>query len=648
MCGIAGILNLQPARPVGRSELEQMVGMLYHRGPDGTGYYQDETVGLGHARLSIIDIAGGDQPIHNETESVWVVFNGEIFNYIELRQELEKQGHTFYTHSDTEVLVHLYEQYGEAFVQHLNGQFAIAMWDKRAQKLILVRDRIGIVPLFYTQRDNRLLFASEVKAILPVLGERPELNPAALDQLMTFWSPVSPQTIFKDIFEVSPGEQLVIRNGELSRSRYWDWTFPEDEHYATGSEQALAEQLHDLLIDATRIRLRADVPVGAYLSGGLDSSVLVALIHHYGGVPLRTFSIGFDEKSLDESSYQAELIEHLGADHSRIQCGSADIAENFVDAIWHTESPILRTAPVPMSLLSGLVRKNDYKVVLTGEGADEVLGGYDIFKEAKIRQFWARSPQSAIRPLLLKRLYPYLDISKKQTLVYLEQFFGAAIDNPSLSYFSHVPRWITTAKCKNFFSAGMKEHLQDDAHEVIEKSFPQALNRWHPFNKGQYIEAKSLMGGYLLCSQGDRMLMSNSVEGRFPFLDHRVIEFANQLPPKLKMKVLNEKYLLKRAMGQYLPPSITKRYKQPYRAPDIPAFFGGHTPSYVDELLQPDVIDSYGYFDSARVGHLIRKIKAGRAVGYKDNMALVGMLSTQVWHHLFIENYQSNCLGGRR
>ena len=638
MCGIAGICNITSREPVTERKLEAMVNMLHHRGPDGKGFYVSDGIGLGHARLSIIDLCTGKQPIHNEDKTVWVTFNGEIFNYVELREVLASKGHRFYTTTDTEVIVHLYEEYGDDFVSHLNGQFAIGLWDVRKERLVLARDRVGIVPLFYTEEAGSLIFASEVKAILAIAKSSPRLNPSALDQIMTFWSPVSPATIFENVFEISPGQILVLENGKKRISRYWDWQFPESEGgYNPSPVEDLATELHELLVDATKIRLRSDVPVGAYLSGGLDSSVLTSLIHHYGKVPLRTFSIGFEDKNLDESSYQKEMIKCLGADHSSIRCGRSDIASFFEKTIWHTESPVLRTAPVPMSMLSGLVHEQGYKVVLTGEGSDEVLGGYDIFKEAKIRQFWSKNPESAIRPMLLKRLYPYLDLSKGQA--YLQNFFGTAIETPDLPWFSHLPRWETTAKCKTFFSDDLKARLNEDAIDRIVETFPSSMANWHHFNRAQYIEAKSLMGGYLLCSQGDRALMTNSVEGRFPFLDHRVIEFANRVHPKHKMKALNEKYLLKKAESDYVPKSIINRYKQPYRAPDIPAFFGSEgSHGYVKELLSKEKLLDYNYFDPEKVGRLIRKINRGMAIGYKDNMALVGILSTQVWHYKFIES----------
>lgn len=639
MCGIAGIYNFQNGQAIDQRCLESMVQQLHHRGPDGTGIKIFKNVGLAHARLSIIDLITGDQPIYNEDQSVWTVFNGEIFNFVELRESLEKKGHKFTTQSDTEVIVHLYEEYGDDFVNHLNGQFAIALYDSKKERLLLIRDRIGIGPLFYTEYDSKVLFASEIKSLLAASTVPPELNHNALDQIFSFWAPISPETIFKNVFEVSPGQMIIIENGRVTKTQYWDWEFPQDGSYHTGSDDDLAEELKELLIDSTRIRLRSDVPVGAYLSGGLDSSTIVSLIHNYTKNPLRTFSIGFEEGSFDETNHQDALIKKYNTNHSYLKCINSDISDEFVDTIWHTETPVLRTAPVPMKKLSGLVKENNYKVVLTGEGADEILGGYDIFKEAKIRQFWVKNPDSKFRPSLLKRLYPYLDMSQG---AYLKAFFGQGLDKPKHFSFSHLTRWSSTAKCKEFFSEKTKQKISTNAFDEMEKTLPEAFSSWHYFNQAQYIEAKSLMGGYLLCSQGDRMLMTNSIEGRFPFLDHRLIEFANKLHPKTKMRGLNEKFLLKKAMQSDLPDSIAGRHKQPYRAPNIPAFFNENTNAYVKDLLSPEKLAEYGYFDEKKVERLIKKIEKGRAIGNKDNMALVGILSTQVWHKHFIENFNTN------
>lgn len=638
MCGIAGILNIDSNSSPTREELNKMIYLLNHRGPDDYGYYCDDKIGLAHARLSIIDIEGGHQPIHNADKTAWIIFNGEIYNYIELREQLIKKGYKFYTKSDTEVIIKLYDEYGEDFVAHLNGQFSIAVWDVKKRKLLLVRDRVGITPLFYSKQNNKLIFASEIKSIIAVSSSKPELNKLALDQLFTFWSPAAPNTMFENVFQVLPGEMLIIENGSVLSKKYWDWKFPVDGGYTNKPVDELSEELHDILVDATQIRLRADVPVGAYLSGGLDSSILVSIIKNFSDSPLKTFSLEFDDKGLDESKYQKELIEHLNINHSRIKVSHEQIADSFESVIWHTELPILRSAPVPMSLLSGLVHSEGYKVVLTGEGADEVFGGYDIFKETKIRQFWAKNKDSGFRPALLKKLYPYLDVSPGKAHAYLKMFFGQGIDKPDLNYFSHIPRWDTTSKIKGFYSEDMKSQLRNDVINDYSNNLPADFNSVHPFNKAQYIESKTLMAGYLLCSQGDRVLLKNSVEGRYPFLDHRLIEFANKLHPKYKMKALNEKYLLKKAMGKYIPESIVNRYKQPYRSPDIPSFTGKNQREYVADLLSSSKIKQYNYFDSKKVELLKKKIINGKAIGYKDNMAFMGILSTQCLHKLFLDS----------
>ncbi len=298
---------------------------------------------------------------------------------------------------------------------------------------------------------------------------------------------------------------------------------------------------------------------------------------------------------------------------------------------------MLRTAPTPMQLLSGLVRRSDVKVVLTGEGADEVLGGYDIFKEAKVRQFWARNPASTWRPALLKRLYPYLDLTSATSAAYLKEFFGVGLDRPDDPFFSHLPRWATTAQCKLFLSEDFKRQIEGSAVERFREALPAGIDRWHPFNRAEYIEARTLLPSYLLSSQGDRMLMANSVEGRFPFLDHRLIAFANDLHPRSKMHVLREKHLLREAMRPDLPPSIVQRHKQPYRAPDAAAFLQGEGPDYVNQLLGRQCLAGYGYFDPDKVGRLVAKLRRSRVHAARDNMAFVGILSTQLWHRQFVE-----------
>jgi asparagine synthase (glutamine-hydrolysing) len=638
MCGIAGILSLGAGRPPERAELAAMIGQLHHRGPDGTGEMVDGLVGLAHARLSIIDIAGGAQPIHNEDRSVWVIFNGEIFNYVELRRELEAQGHRFYTQSDTEVIVHLYETHGEDFVQHLNGQFAIALWDARERRLLLARDRAGIRPVFYTEAGGRFAFASEVKALfaLPEVGRR--LDARGLAEICTYWSPLAPRTPFAGVCSLPPGHVMVIADGKKQLRRYWDWVFPGPSREPVRDEADYAEQLRALLVDATRLQLRADVPVGAYLSGGLDSSIVTSVVRNFTDTPLRTFSITFEDEEFDESAYQRELVNYLGTEHTSIRCTRADIAAAFPRTVFHTETPIVRTAPAPLMLLSGHVRDCGYKVVLTGEGADEVFGGYDLFKEAKIRRFWARSPGSASRPRILERLYPYLKHSPAAGKAFTQAFFREGLEQRDQPYFAHIPRWTTTRRIAQFFSPALREEIGAfDPYAAILPTLPAGISGWIPMGRDQYVEAHTLMAGYLLCSQGDRVAMANSIEGRFPFLDHRLIEFANRLPPQLKIHGLTEKYLLKKSVRGLLPEAVRTRTKQPYRAPDSQSFFADGKPvDYVADLLAGPKLAAAGYFDPAAVAKLVEKCRSGRAIGFADNMAFVAVLSTMLLHEQFI------------
>ena len=638
MCGIAGFVADDPTAPVARSLLERMVGQLRDRGPDGQGYHAEPGVGLGHARLSIIDIETGAQPLANEAGTVWVSFNGEIFNYLELRATLVRQGHQFSTRSDTEVIVHLYEEYGEDFAHHLNGQFAIALWDRRRQRLLLVRDRPGILPLYFARGSKGYFFASEIKALLEQLPEKARTHAATIEEIFTFWGPLGPDTPFAGVTSVLPGEMVSIERGVTRRWRWWDWAFPADGAYHQGDPADLARALHDLLLDATRLRLRADVPVGAYLSGGLDSSAVAALAVEAGRDDLRTFSVTFDDPGLDERAFQAQVQNHLGTRHTGVHCLGSSIAELLPRVIERTEHPILRTAPAPLCLLSGHVHSAGYKVVLTGEGADEVLGGYDLFKEAKIRRFWAAFPESVRRPRLLERLYPWLGLGDRMGLPYLKQFFGQGLDHPETWDFSHQLRWQTGNWLREFL---LPEHRRQSFEAVtapLQASLPADFDRWHPFNRAQYLEARTLLAGYLLSSQGDRMLMANGVEGRFPFLDHRVIEFAARLHPRYKMRGLNEKYLLKQAVAQLLPRDVLARPKQPYRAPDASAFLvSGELPAYARDHLSSAALRASGLFDPVRVGLLLRKLSLGRQTSARENQAFVGILSTQLWHRRFIQ-----------
>ena len=653
MCGIAGLLNLNGA-PAEAERLWQMIRLLGHRGPDDSGIYMDRAVGLAHSRLSIIDISGGHQPMHNGDRSTWITFNGEIFNYIELSKELSSKGHSFSTQSDTEVILKLYEEYGPDCVQHMNGQWAFAIWDTKKKRLFLSRDRLGVRPLFYVTARNSLVFASEIKSLLLHPGIDAVIDLKALAQVFTYWFPLAPRTIFQNIFELPPGHSLIAENGKIDVRRHWQLDYSQIDptvEVPRAREETYSEELRELLLDATRIRLRADVPVGAYLSGGLDSSIITALAKKFVGSSLCTFSVAFEDRGLDESAYQQEVVRALGTNHRTIRCTAAEIGETLPEMIWHTECPVLRTAPAPLFLLSKLVRDSGFKVVLTGEGSDEFQGGYDIYKEAKIRAFWAAQLDSKRRPLLLKKLYPYLAGLQRQSPAYLQAFFHVRPGGTSDPFFSHLPRWELTAKSQLFFSAAVRAQLQDRVpYADLQSLLPQDFSRWDVFSRAQYLEGAFLLPGYLLSSQGDRVAMAHSVEGRYPFLDHRVVEFSTRIPPRLKMKVLKEKYLLKLALGGMVPPSVTQRPKQPYRAPDAICFFnpvnGRPRHPYVGEMLSPELIREYGIFDPGTVLKLIEKVKAGRATSFLDNSALVGIVSTQLIIDQFVVHLREKLSDG--
>ncbi len=630
MCGICGLLKLD-GRQADPNQIGKMIATLHHRGPDARGSNVSGCAGLAHARLSIIDLQSGAQPMSTADGRLWITFNGEIFNYIELREQLLSKGHSFATRSDTEVILNAYHEFGEDCVNHFNGQWAFAIWDRKEQKLFLSRDRLGVRPLFYTQTTDSFLFASEIKALLACPEVPREVDPKGMDQIFTFWVTLPPRTVFKNIFQLPPGHSLTVKDNCVRVRQYWSIPYMQDGNPHSGNEGEAAEELLHLLQDATRIRLRSDVPVGAYLSGGIDSTVTTALVRKLANNGLRSFSITFEDSEFDESSYQREASSFLGTQHSNVSCSHADIARVFSQVVQHTEQPIVRTAPVPMFLLSRLVRESGFKVVLTGEGADEVLGGYDIFKEAKIRRFWARNLDSKWRPLLLKRLYPYLQDFQRQPAANLKNFFRVSGEDLESPFFSHLPRWELTARLKLLFSAEFRAEIgKYDAIGELEGALPPDFRSWPHFTQGEYLETNYFLSGYLLSSQGDRMAMAHSVEARYPFLDYRVLEFAAKLPVNLKMKVLNEKYLLRRACAGLVPDSILRRPKQPYRAPDARCFFDVEAPAYVKELLSPYAIEKNGIFDAQAVSALVNKFRAGRASSVKDDMALVGVLSTQI------------------
>jgi asparagine synthase (glutamine-hydrolysing) len=643
MCGIAGQLNVRQGGRDLVADTRSALAMLRHRGPDQFGIYADAHAALGSARLSIVDLGGGQQPIANEDERYWIVFNGEIFNHIELRVELEARGHRFATHSDTEVILHLYEDLGPQCLNKLNGQFAIAIWDRQKKSLFLGRDRLGVRPLFYISVAGRLLFASEIKALLTDPEVPRELDPVALDQIFTAWSPISPRTAFRDICEVPPGHYLLADDQKIEVQQYWKVAFPEAGASERRSFAECVEEFQRLLMDAVRIRLRADVPVSAYLSGGLDSSTITSVVRNFSSAKLETFSIAFTDENFDESAFQKQMAEFLGTNHHVVQATHSDIGRVFPEVIWHTEVPILRTSPAPMFLLSKLVRDHGFKVALTGEGADEFLAGYDIFKESQIRRFWARQPDSKWRQALLQKLYPEIPgLAQSKGSSFLAAFFGAGLTETASPDYSHSLRWRNTRRASRFFSPDLVDRIKTAGSDSMsELRYPEEFKRWGPLEQAQYLEIEVFLSQYLLCSQGDRMGMAHSVEGRFPFLDYRVVEFCNSLPSRYKLCGLREKYLLRRAAEKWLPPEIARRRKRPYRAPIHKSFFHRASPDYVRELLSPQKISEAGLFNPAPVAQLTAKAQQGKTLGETEDMAVAGIISAQLFWSLFLNGFKS-------
>jgi asparagine synthase (glutamine-hydrolysing) len=617
-----------------------MAGELRHRGPDGTGLYLDRHFGMVNTRLAIIDLAGGDQPLCDERGRYWVMQNGEIFNYPELQSELASLGHRFTTNSDTEVIVHAYEEWGAECLHRLNGEFAFAVWDRESSELFLARDRFGIRPLFLFESGGRLAFASEVKALLRHPDAARALDPVAIVQAFTLWATEPARSAFTGIRELPAAHWLRVGPRGREERRWWDVPFASPGEMRTEQESVLVDELAELLDDATRIRLRADVPVGTYLSGGLDSSAVTALAQRHTRHPVHAFAIGFTDAAFDETEEQNLVAHRLGTEVTRIVMDGRAVAELMPRVVHLSEKPTLRTAPAPLLKLSETVRAAGYKVVLTGEGADEMFAGYDVFKLDKVRRFWARQPDSQCRPRLLRRLYPYLaqDLGRAGGL--LPNVFRSGLTNTDDPLYSHRLRFEHAARSLRFLEPDVLDRgrAAGDPTDSVSMRLPEGYAAFSTLGRAQYVEISTFLTGYLLHSQGDRMLMGNSVEGRFPFLDHRVAEFAARLPDHAKLPGLREKYILRRAVRPLLPAEIVRREKRPYRAPILRAFMGAGAPAYVGELLETGRLREAGIFAPGVVDHLVQKCRrnADGFVSESDEMALVGALSVMLLDELFV------------
>ena len=631
MCGIAGIARRRPGE-ISVETLGRMAASIRHRGPDGHGFYVGQRVGLAHVRLSIVDIAGGSQPMTNEDGQIVITYNGEIYNHPELRHELESLGHVFRTRCDTEVLVHGYEQWGVDLLRRLNGQFAFAIYDRNTSTVFIARDRFGVRPLFYAQPDGALYFGSEIKSILASGEVDAGIDPRGMDEVFSFWAARAPRTPFAGIASLEPGTYGIWKDGALWLNRYYELDYPE----ARDEPADAIEQLDELMLRSVGMRLRADVPVGAYLSGGLDSSITSSLAASASPHTLRTFSITFDDPRFDESEYQREVANDVGSIHAITAIGQNSIAESFPEVLWHTETPLLRTAAVPMYHLAKLTKAAGIKVVLTGEGADELFLGYDLFKEVQVRQFCQRNPGSQWRERLFDRLYPDLTAQGRGGEFWRRFFMDAGSQKDPL--YSHLPRFLLSRRMKDFYSPEFRASAgRIDVLGELRASLPARFFGWTSLNKAAYLEMTTLLSSYLLSSQGDRMAMAHGVEGRFPFLDHKLYEFAAALPTGSRLRGLREKEILRRWAKRILPPRIKARTKQPYRAPDAPSFFGAGTPEWIGDHLSADALRRVGVFSPSAVQGLLKRCNAGLVTGYRENQTLIGVLSTQLWHHQFIE-----------
>ena len=648
MCGIAGVLNGPGLAPVEIGTLRTMAGMLDHRGPDGYGLYRDEQVGLAHARLSIIDLATGDQPLTNEDGTVWLCFNGEIFNYLELRRELIDLGHRFVTQGDSEVIVHGYEQYGDGIWARLNGQFAVALWDQRARRLWLVRDRLGILPIHYALAGGRLVFGSEAKAIFASGFVSPSLDPQGIDEVFTRWSATPPRTVFAGVASVRPGSAVCVEVGDrgngpgltVREQRWWQADMALDAALADLPLDDAADALGERLSEAVRLRLRADVPVGAYLSGGLDSSVIASLVEQ-GEAPLETFAVRFADPAFDETTEQRRMAALLGTEHHEIVCGPDEIGDALLDVVWHCEAPLLRTAPVPLYLLSGLVREAGMKVVLTGEGADELLSGYSIFKEDAVRRFWARRPESSMRPSLAGKLHPEVAAGGTRGTELWSRFFGRDLGATDHPFYAHMIRWQNTAWARRVLGADLRTAADPERSEAdLLGEMPAGWLDWAPLARAQWVEIATFMSSYLLSYQGDRVAMAHGVEVRYPFLDPEMIRWCSSLPTRLKMPGLRDKVALRQLASRSLPPEIWQRPKQPYRAPTTSALFGPEAPDYVHDLLSDAAVADLGLLDPKAVRTLAGRAfdRKGHMAGEREEMALVGALTLQALGRAYLRD----------
>jgi asparagine synthase (glutamine-hydrolysing) len=624
MCGIAGIFEYRRCRRVEPGVIRAMTDVIRHRGPDDSGELLGHHLGLGMRRLSIIDLEGSHQPVSNGSGQVTVVFNGEIYNFCELRKNLAADGHTFRTQGDTEVIVHQYEKDGEACVEALRGMFAFALWDTAAQKLMLARDRLGIKPLYYVDTGEALIFASEIKSILKYPGLHPELDPQALSDFLSLKYVPSPQTLFRNIYSLPPGCLLICDRSGVHTRPYWDLSFAPQ---SGGSEAERAEQLESLLRESVRLHLQSDVPFGAFLSGGLDSSTIVAIMSSYLDQPVETFSIGFsgEGSALSEAKYARRVAEHFGTRHNEITIGASDFVGRVERVIWHLDQPVADLACFANMMLAEAASQT-VKMVLTGEGGDELFAGYARYSGERLSPFTTRLP-AFLKSWTLQaaeQAFP----GRRRARLALRALLEKDDSKRLLDWF---PLFNAEEKSRLVLPNGPLGECAA-TERVIAAQLGQFCSR-SALHRMLYLDTKLWLPDDLL-ARGDKMSMAASIEARVPLLDHKVVEFAASLPPGLKIRGLTRKYLLKKVAGKLLPTEIVHRKKQGFPIP-ISTWFRNEAREFIADILSPEAIRRRGLFDPAYAQRLLAEHLSGRA----DRGAQLWSLAlVELWLQQFIDS----------
>jgi asparagine synthase (glutamine-hydrolysing) len=646
MCGIAGLVDLSGTRPLPSGALQRMAGALVHRGPDDDGYLQCDGVGFANRRLSIVGLADGRQPIANEDGTAIAVFNGELFNYPEVKRVLEGRGHRFSTHCDTELIPHLWEEHGEHMLERLHGQFALALYDSRQRRVILARDRFGIIPLYWTVQPDAdgewLLFASEIKALLASGFVRATPDVRGIDQVFRFFAVPGPATCFAGVHALQPGTFLSIRLGDAKRGppperRYWQMDFPSRGDEEDGAAGQMVAAFERVLLEAVEERLRADVPVVCYLSGGIDSSLVSALAARIRGEPTPTFTVKVNSRGFDESREAAIVSQHLGTRPVVVPVDSLDVVSTYPDLIHATEAPVIDTASAATLMLAREVNRHGFKVALAGEGSDEWLAGYSWFKVHRLIEFANAVPGIRLSSYVRSLLCDIVRVSPraKDEILSPERVLGHH------SAFHDLYGLMTAAKYA-FFTDDTLASLEDyNPYLELQPDLKQ-MGAWHPLNQSAYWASRIHLPGHLLSLKGDRPAMRSSVETRYPFLDEDVFAFLAGLHPRWKLRGFRDKYLLRLLGERYLPREIAWRRKVMFRAPLDSFFASDGLPRFVDQLLGDEALARTGWFRADRVQYWRRRVRDGPAIGRRQGtmvqLGLVGVFSTQLWYHTFIDS----------